>query len=174
MLQQLDRLVLLTHNAEETKDLGRTLAQLVQPGDVIPLWGGFGVGKTTFTQGLAEGLGVREAVVSPSFGLVNIYHGTKRPEITLYHLDLYRISSRQEAEGFGADEFIMDEGVALVEWPEVIKDLLPPERLDVNFEWIDENNRRITLAASGKRFLTLLTDLEDKLRQDKVAFDKES
>lgn len=144
---------LTTTSAAQTAHIGAILAPLLAVGDVLPLWGGFGAGKTTFVQGVARGLGVTRAVVSPSFGLVNEYHGNG---LTLYHLDLYRVGSVEEAEAFGVDEVLGGYGAALIEWPEVVRALLPDERLDITFEMLHEDLRLIRFAARGERGQALL------------------
>ncbi|MDP9378852.1 MAG: tRNA (adenosine(37)-N6)-threonylcarbamoyltransferase complex ATPase subunit type 1 TsaE [Chloroflexota bacterium] len=138
--------------------LGALLAPLLLPGDVLPLWGGFGVGKTTFVQGVGRGLGVERPVVSPSFGLVNVY---PNPHVPLYHLDLYRVSSAAEAEVFGVDEILGGDGAALIEWPSVLLPKLPSERLDVYFELaVGDEERTIRFEAGGRRAVALLDALQ--------------
>lgn len=132
------------------------LAPLLCPADVLPLWGGFGVGKTTFVQGVGEGLRVVQPVVSPSFGLIHEYTGY-RSSLRLYHLDLYRIHSVEEAEGLGLEEILGGEGAALVEWPQVIERILPEERLDVLFEAVSEDCRSLRFEARGARAQELLS-----------------
>ncbi|MDP9351516.1 MAG: tRNA (adenosine(37)-N6)-threonylcarbamoyltransferase complex ATPase subunit type 1 TsaE [Chloroflexota bacterium] len=145
----------LSASSGETLWLGTLLAPLLGPGDVLPLWGGFGVGKTTFVQGIGEGLRVAQPVVSPSFGLVHEYTG-HRSSLRLYHLDLYRIQSVEEAEGLGLEEILGGEGTALVEWPQVIESVLPEERLDVLFEAVSEDHRELRFEPHGARARDLL------------------
>lgn len=149
-------LTLTSASAAETACLGARLAPLLRLGDVLPLWGGFGVGKTTFVQGVARGLGVEPPVVSPSFGLVNEYAPPACGSLRLYHLDLYRIGSLEEAEAFGVEELLDGDGALLIEWPEVIRAALPSQRLDVTLELVDEDCRAIHFEAIGGRFVQLL------------------
>lgn len=156
-------------SAEATRALGELLAPLLKPGDVLPLWGGFGAGKTTFVQGVGRGLGVERPIVSPSFGLLHTYAVPVRPGFALHHLDLYRIGSLEEAKAFGVEEALYGEGAALVEWPEVVLPLLPVDRVDVAFEACPEAGgasderrdepRTITLRAGGERSVALLRAL---------------
>lgn len=135
--------------------LGALLAPLLRPGDVVPLWGGFGAGKTTFTQGVGRALGVHQPVVSPSYGLVHEYHGGPgRP--VLYHLDLYRLESAEEAAAIGIEHILGGDGVALIEWPAVIEKLLPHERLDVHLELLPDGARSVGFVATGGRYIDLL------------------
>ena len=147
--------VITSGSPDETRALGRRLGGLIWPGGYICLYGELGAGKTTFAQGLAEGLGVGgEYVTSPSFALVNEYEG----RIRLYHIDLYRLSGPAELDGFGFFEYPGD-GVAAVEWPERAGGGLPDERLDVKMEYSGEGARRVELAAHGKRYEELIEAL---------------
>ena len=155
--------------ADATRRLGELLAPLLRPGDVLPLWGGFGAGKTTFVQGVGRGLGAARPVVSPSFGLLHTYESPLRPGFALHHLDLYRIGSLDEARVFGVEEALLGEGAALVEWPEVVLPLLPADRLEIAFEARSEQGdeadeggdepRTITFGARGERSSALLREL---------------
>ena len=107
---------LLTHSAEETLELGHKIGERLGAGDCVLLFGGLGAGKTTFTQGLARGLGLpqEEYVRSPTFTLVNQYPG----RIPIYHLDLYRLDTMDEMEELGLEEVFSGDGVCIVEWAE--------------------------------------------------------
>ena len=110
---------------EETQQIGFSLGQKAKAGDVICLCGDLGVGKTVFTKGFALGLGVEEHVTSPTFTIVNEYHG----RLPLYHFDVYRIANADEMEETGYEDYFLGQGVCLVEWADVILDLIPPEAL---------------------------------------------
>lgn len=139
---------------EETARLGRTLGLLVQEGHIICLSGELGVGKTTLAQGIAAGLGVREPVTSPSFTLVHEYQG----RLPMYHLDLYRLEP-EAAWSLGLGEYL-GRGVAVVEWPERLGCLLPPEHLWVSMEVGEQGNERlIRWQARGSRHRHLLEGL---------------
>jgi len=145
----------LSGSAGETRGVGREIGRRLKPSDYICLYGELGAGKTTLVQGIAEGLGVEEEyITSPSFALVNEYHG----RLVLYHIDLYRLSEPDELEGIGFTEF-PGEGVVALEWPERAGLLLPDERLDVRLDYAGDDRRDITLSAAGKRYEDLLEDL---------------
>jgi len=116
--------IITTHAPEETRRLGRRLGEKARPGLVIALTGDLGVGKTVFAQGFAEGMGVKKVVSSPTFTILRQYEGEKLP---LAHFDAYRLEDETEMEAIGGDEFLGADGVCLVEWPERIRGLLPPE-----------------------------------------------
>ena len=134
-------------SARETRDAGARLGRLLRPGDLICLKGELGAGKTTFVQGAANGIGSEDTATSPSFALVNEYHGN----ITLYHMDLYRLSGPADLEEIGFFEF-PGSGAVLVEWSERAGDELPAERLDIFFEHLGGNGRKITATATGTEY----------------------
>lgn len=142
---------------EQTERLGAALAGLLQPGDFIALYGELGAGKTRFAQGVAYGLGVaREIpVTSPTYALLNIYAA----RIPLYHFDLYRLTSADEVLDAGFDEYFYGAGVSLVEWPERLDRLLPAERLEIVFSYLDDRDRRVEFRPCGERFVRLLAAL---------------
>jgi tRNA threonylcarbamoyladenosine biosynthesis protein TsaE len=132
---------ILTNSPEETRASARRLAGELSPGAVLALHGDLGSGKTCFVQGLAEALGVQTIVNSPTFTIINEYRG----RYPLYHVDLYRLNSASEAEEIGLEEFIKGDGVAAIEWPEKICQLLPEGAIHVFFEFLDMNRRRIVI-----------------------------
>jgi tRNA threonylcarbamoyladenosine biosynthesis protein TsaE len=131
-------LALATTSPEETRAMGRTLAEFLRPRDVISLTGDLGAGKTTFVQGVAHGLKVTEPVLSPTFTLVRRYRGT----LPVYHLDVYRLERLQEALDVGLDEFLDEGAVVFIEWGDAIDPLLPPERLQVELTLPAEGDQR--------------------------------
>lgn len=108
--------------AEETYQLGRLLGQQAKPGQVYTLVGDLGVGKTVFTQGFAAGLGVKEPVCSPTFTILQVYEGGRLP---FYHFDVYRIGDVEEMDEVGCEDCFYGEGVSLVEWADLIEEILP-------------------------------------------------
>ena len=114
--------------AEDTFDLGYRIGQAVKPGDIITLVGDLGVGKTVFTQGLAKGLHIEEPVNSPTFTILQIYEEGRVP---LYHFDVYRIGDISEMDEIGFDEYVFGEGVSLIEWANLIEEILPQEYYEV-------------------------------------------
>lgn len=111
-------------NEEETRAFGRALAGRLEPGDILGLVGDLGTGKTTLTKAIAEGLGVRERVTSPTFTIVQEYRSGRIP---LYHFDVYRLDSGAELQADGADEYFDAGGVCVIEWADRIAEILPNE-----------------------------------------------
>lgn len=140
------RLVVETHSAEETVRLGTALSPVVVPGDMIVLSGDLGAGKTTFTQGLAVGLGITNPVTSPTFLLMKEYFGGRYP---LMHMDIYRLEKIQEVIDLGYDEFLDPSYVVVVEWGDMVEPLLPRNHLDVEIRHVDDDVRRITIEPKG-------------------------
>ena len=116
--------VIESFSADDTHALGVTLGQQAKPGDVCTLVGDLGVGKTVLTQGIAEGLGITEPINSPTFTIVQVYEDGRLP---FYHFDVYRIGSDDEMDEIGYYEAIDGDGVCLIEWAELIYDILPPQ-----------------------------------------------
>lgn len=125
-----------TRGADETRGLGGELAALLAAGDLVALTGDLGTGKTCLVQGIAAGLGVTEVVNSPTFVLLNVYAGRAAAgPLTVYHVDLYRLASREELEGIGFAELYDDaDAVTLVEWADRVPELLPPTRWEIHLE----------------------------------------
>lgn len=117
-----------THAAAETRAVARAIAALLEPGDVVLLAGDLGAGKTTFAQGLADGLGVTEAVVSPTFTLAREYQGRLR----MVHVDVYRLEHASEVLDLGLEDLAGDEGVTVVEWGDVAAGFVPGAQLSVH------------------------------------------
>jgi tRNA threonylcarbamoyladenosine biosynthesis protein TsaE len=141
---------------EETREIGRALGKALQEPALIRLSGELGAGKTCFVQGLARGLGVaeEEAVTSPTFTLMNHYHG----RLDLYHFDLYRLAHADELIEMGMDEFLPGRGVAVVEWAERLS-AGEMATLSIHFEHAGEDHRRLTFTSedgSGERLLEQL------------------
>lgn len=131
--------------ADDTRALARRLAGLVRPGDVIVLAGDLGAGKTLFTGGLAEGLGVEEPVVSPSFVLVRYYRTGFMPVV---HVDVYRLGSLNEFEDLDVFELAAD-GVLVIEWGHAVEPVLGDDLLRVEFAVDPDQTRRISLLPGG-------------------------
>ena len=121
-------MVIETTSAKETFEAGYRLAQSVHPGQIYCLNGDLGVGKTVFTQGFAKGLGIEEPINSPTFTIVQEYHEGRLP---LYHFDVYRIADVSEMDEIGYEEYVYGDGVSVIEWPQLIDDILPEKRYDV-------------------------------------------
>jgi tRNA threonylcarbamoyladenosine biosynthesis protein TsaE len=148
-------LVFVTHSPVETQRLGARLAALLQPGDVVAMQGDLGSGKTQFVKGLARGLGVREAVHSPTFILANEYRSGRLP---VFHVDAYRVESAGEAIAFGLEDYLNDAGVTTIEWADRVGGALPQELLWIEFADAGDDDRTISLQARGKRYVQLLEE----------------
>ena len=122
--------IIETFSPEETFDIRIRLGQNAEPGDVITLYADMGCGKTVLAQGIAKGLGIAEYVNSPTFTIVQVYEGGRLP---FYHFDVYRIEDPEEMQEVGFDDYIFGRGVCMIEWAELIEDILP------------ENAKRITM-----------------------------
>ena len=136
-----------THSPEETIRAGEKLGSLLGPGDMIAYKGGLGAGKTTFTRGLAIGLGLGDNVTSPTFALVNEYRGDK---MNLYHFDMYRIENGDDLESTGFYDYPFEENAAVIEWSENIVDFLPDSTIYVTIDTLGENEREITIEEGGR------------------------
>ncbi len=134
-----------TFSPEETFELGRKIGRQASPGDVYALTGDLGVGKTVFTKGLAEGLGIAEPVTSPTFTIVQSYEGGRLP---FHHFDVYRIEDIDEMDEIGYEDCFYGDGVTLVEWADVIAELLPENTIRITIEKMPDKGfdyRRITV-----------------------------
>ena len=124
-------MIIETRSPEETFQVGKSLGEKAFPGQVLTLTGDLGVGKTVFTQGLAEGLGIEEPVNSPTFTIVQVYEEGRLP---FYHFDVYRIGDVEEMEEIGYEDYIYGEGVCLIEWADLIREILPEHYTEVKIE----------------------------------------
>lgn len=132
----------ITKSPEETIKLGEKIGSLLKGGDCVAYSGGLGAGKTTITRGISVGLGLGDEVTSPTFSLVNEYVGDR---LTLYHFDMYRITSPDDLETTGFYDYMDDDSVLAVEWSENIASELPKNTIRVNIERIDDSTRKITI-----------------------------
>lgn len=137
----------ISHSAEETKKIAAEFSKNLKSGTIIGLMGDLGAGKTTFVQGLAEGLGISKeyTVNSPTFTLLNEYHGS----MSLYHFDLYRLGTVQDIErqlkDLGFEEYWEGEGICVVEWAEKLPEREKKKMIPVVFKYQDENSRSIEI-----------------------------
>ncbi len=137
--------IIETLSCEETFDFAKSLGANCAPGDVFALSGDLGVGKTVFAKGMAEGLGITEPVSSPTFTILQEYHSGRIP---FYHFDVYRVEEPEEMEETGFDDAIFGSGVALVEWAELIEEIMPEHYTKILIEKEPEKGfdyRKITL-----------------------------
>ena len=123
--------VIETFSAEETLKLGEQMGREVKPGTVCTLVGDLGVGKTVFTQGIALGLNIEESICSPTFTIVQVYEEGRIP---FYHFDVYRIGDIEEMDEIGYEDYFYGEGLTMIEWANLIEEILPKDRIDITIE----------------------------------------
>ena len=144
-------MVIETHDPEETFEVGRTIGMNAKPGQIYTLTGDLGVGKTVFTQGVAAGLGITEPVNSPTFTIIQEYEDGRLP---FYHFDVYRIGDLEEMEEIGYDDYFFFFFICLIEWAELIEEILPEKRIEVTIEKDLEKGfeyRKITIEERGEK-----------------------
>lgn len=148
----------VSRSPEQTRRLGARLGALLQGGDVICLEGPLGSGKTCLAQGMGRGWGVSQTLVSPTFIMVREY--TRPGEtVRLYHVDLYRISGKEEASGLGMDEFVgYAHAVCIIEWAERARQMMPPEHLWIELDFVNQTRRALHFVARGERHTELLRE----------------
>ena len=143
-------MIIETHDPEETFEVGRTIGMNAKPGQIYTLTGDLGVGKTVFTQGVAAGLGITEPGNSPTFTIIQEYEDGRLP---FYHFDVYRIGDLEEMEEIGYDDYFFGQGICLIEWAELIEEILPEKRIEVTIEKDLEKGfeyRKITIEERGE------------------------
>lgn len=144
-----------TNNARETEQLGMAIGRALKGGEVIAMTGDLGAGKTTLTKALAKSLGIDEHVTSPTFTIVNEYEG----RLKLFHFDVYRIGDIEEMYDLGFEEYIYGDGVSIIEWSNLIKEILPEDTINIEILASRENTRIINLSGKGKKFDNLVKEL---------------
>ena len=137
---------IIVNNPKECIDLGIKISSNVKPGDILSLEGDLGAGKTTFVKGLLKGLNYKHDVTSPTFTLVNEYYA----DFKVIHIDFYRETNHKRWEVIGLDEYLYSDNIVILEWGNIVKDLLPNDIIKINFEHIDKNKRR--LFSKNERF----------------------
>ncbi|GAB6166437.1 tRNA (adenosine(37)-N6)-threonylcarbamoyltransferase complex ATPase subunit type 1 TsaE [Thermostilla marina] len=136
----------MSHSEDETRELGRRVTEQLPPGAVVALVGDLGAGKTRWVQGMGEALGVPpESIVSPTFVLIHEYAG----RVPLYHFDVYRITPEEFAD-LGPDEYFEGDGICVIEWADRVTEQLPPDRVEVCFQIIDNSTRRLVVTGHGE------------------------
>ena len=143
-------MIVETNTPQETFDFGKSLGEKAMPGTVYTLIGDLGVGKTVFTQGLAKGLNIQEPISSPTFTIVQVYEEGRLP---LYHFDVYRIGDVEEMEEIGYEDYFYGEGVSLIEWANLIEEILPQQYTEIRIEKDLEKGfdyRKITVTSIGE------------------------
>ena len=145
---------IITKSPEETENLGKEVGKLAKPGDLLAFYGELGAGKTCFIQGISQELEVKDYVTSPSFTIVNEYQG----KIPIYHFDLFRLNAEEILE-LGYEEYFYGEGLTVIEWAEMIEQLLPKEHLKIDIKFKDRYQRIISFIPQGDRFNIFLEEL---------------
>ena len=131
----------ITKDETETLEVAGMLARTLKAGTVVALMGELGAGKTVFTKGVARALGVEEKVTSPSFKLINEYHGA----VPLYHMDLFRINNVQEILDIGVEDYFFSNGICIVEWAEKLKELFPQDAICITMKHLGNTHREIEI-----------------------------
>jgi len=134
------RKVYISSNADQTEDIGREVASFLKIGDVIAMKGDLGAGKTVFSRGIARGLGIDDVVASPTYTIVHEYNG----RLPLYHFDVYRIGCVEEMDDIGYYDYIND-GVCVIEWAELIQDILPDKHIVAEIQKTGDDTRKIII-----------------------------
>ncbi len=140
---------MISKRVEDTNELALLLSNYMLAGMVVTLDGDLGAGKTTFSKALAQGLGVKAVVNSPTFTIIKEYEGQ---QMFLYHMDMYRMTL-DEADELGLDDYFFGSGVCLIEWASVIQELLPADRLSLYIHVLDEQQRKIDITTTGSAFV---------------------
>ncbi len=140
-----------SRSEEDTMEFAENLESEKFPGMLICLNGELGSGKTVFVKGFARALGIKETITSPTFSLVKEYTNGEMP---LFHMDLYRLEN--SSEDFGLDDYLNQDAVCILEWPEMIEEQIPEERLDINIKVLDENTRVLVVTPHGQKYEDLI------------------
>lgn len=144
-----------TKSQQETQNLGFLLGKLLTPGDFIALSGPLGAGKTAFSKGVAQGLDIRDDVLSPTFTIINEYKG----KYLLAHMDAYRLEGPEEMENTGFDDYLSDY-IVLLEWPERVESIVPDDALWISIKITGKNHREIKLSSPDGYFDEILQELD--------------
>lgn len=139
-----------------TYKIGKIIGEKLFAGAVVCLNGDLGAGKTCLTKSIAKSLGIEEDITSPTFTIVNEYNDGKIP---LYHFDVYRIGASDEMYDIGYEEYIESEGICIIEWSNIIKDILPTERLEITLRYMDEG-REMELLPLGHKYEKIVEEVE--------------
>lgn len=155
-----DELDIMSHSAEQTQRLGARLGRLLKPGDVVCLSGEMGAGKTMFASGIGRGWGATIPLTSPTYNLV---HEHRRPadDQRLFHMDCYRIKNVDDAETVGLDDILDGKGIVIFEWPERIDDILPVNRLWIEFKSMEPTRRNFVFDGVGERAKELIEQFRE-------------
>ena len=139
-MKPVERGTVLLKNEAYTRALGLKIADAMEPGDVVALIGDLGTGKTALTRYIAEGLGISGAISSPTFTIVKAYRSGRLP---LYHFDVYRLGSGEELLDIGAEEMLEGDGACVIEWADIVADVLPEDALAIRLDYGENEGERI-------------------------------
>ena len=135
---------IITSSFKETQKVGEDFARQLKGGEVLALYGDLGSGKTTFIQGLAAGLGIERPIISPTFIIMRTYNLKTQNSKVFYHIDLYRINGEEDVQSLGLLELMGDkQNIVAIEWPDKIENLLPENRINIYFEYLEDDRREI-------------------------------
>lgn len=149
-------------NIKETEKIGYILGKLLTGGEVICMTGDLGAGKTTMTQSIAKGLEIEDYVTSPTFTIINEYEG----RCPLYHFDVYRINDVEEMYDLGYEEYFYSDGIAIIEWADIIKEILPKERLNIEINKNDNiEGREIVIHGNGEKYINIIKLLSEEINR---------
>lgn len=144
----------ITKNYEETIALGEKIGKLLPANSILAMNGDLAAGKTTFTKGIGKALNIKQVINSPTFNILKIYEGDK----TLYHIDAYRLAENPYDLGF--EEYTDEGGIMVIEWFDYMKDMIEQDYLELYFNYIDDNTRRIEVIPHGTMYDEMLKELE--------------
>lgn len=149
---------IISNNVDKTLKLGKKIGNLLLKGNTIALTGEFGAGKTTLIKGIASGLGVKDIkyVNSPSFVIIKEYKG----RLPIYHFDIHRLDNNSDLDTLGYEEYFYGNGVTLIEWADKIKEVLPPEYLDIHLSINGVNSRVIELRSFGNTYKNIIKGIK--------------
>ena len=152
---------IITNSKEETIKLGVTISNKLFPGSVITLNGDLGAGKTTITKGIGKGLGIEEDINSPTFNILKCYFNNK---LNLYHIDAYRLEDvPPEGKNIGLEEVIEGEGVAVIEWPEFINEMIPFHSMNIEIHSLGGDKRKLVVSSLSPRYKEIIESLGGKI-----------
>lgn len=152
---------LITKSKEETIELGMKISEKLFTGSVITLNGDLGAGKTTITKGIGKGLGIEEEIISPTFNILKCYFNKK---LNLYHIDAYRLEDiPAEGKNIGLEEQIEGDGVAVIEWPEFIKEMIPFHSMNIEIHSLGGNERKLIISSLSPRYKEIIESLGGKI-----------
>ena len=147
---------IISNSEDRTFDIGYKLGTLLQKGDIVCLTGDLGAGKTTMTKAIAKGLNIDEYITSPTFTIVHEYEGREK----LYHFDVYRVGSVEEMEDIGYEEYFYSEGVCVIEWANLIEEIIPEKHLWINIKYGLNNERIMDMVSTSEHFEKIVEELE--------------